>query len=969
MPVAISMKAEEAERELSTGGYQAVRAHDGSLTPAFQPDSSRAQATRVTRAVLSVGLAVVLTCVACLLSARSQPDLQMTGSESQWQAIRKMSLPHAWSKGRVLHRQMQLENEKLPSLANVFQTPTPTGSIYNPHFSHDGVPPNVVGGTKGGVFTGTHHSPKGCPLTLGSGTYTNIFGQEADDCDGVNRGCDGILDSGKVLDICGVCGGDGLSCIHWCDGIPNSGNVFDECGVCGGSGISPGACDCDGRVPDVCGVCGGTGIPSEFCDCAHQVLDACNVCGGHATDATTCEDDDDGGGGECPSGTYGPHGGPCRACEQGKTSAGGSTAENECVCDVGFTGAQLEVGGNTYDLESCVPCAAGTYKDIIGSAQCRPCPANLMSLAGSAAVSDCGCGHGLTGAGDEECSACSAGTYKDTVGSEACVNVCPANSDSPAGSVAITDCTCNAGYTGANGGVCTACEAGTFKASSGSETCTECPQNAFSPPASVEDGACACNKGYTGIDCHACQAGKFKHVTGADGCVDCVAGKYSTSMGANSAHTCITCPADSTAPAGSPTEASCECNAGFIGPAGGPCVICKSGKYQVGGACVDCPGGLTSAPGSASSEDCLEVCPPGSFGPHGGPCEACEEGKFKAAPGSDPCVDQCPANTMSASGSKALTDCKCNAGYTADADGMECEACSAGSYKEERGSGQCEVCEAGTYSRVMAAASSDTCVTCPANSLSAAGSVSANDCVCSAGHTGPNGGTCEPCSPGTYKEEMGAGECTLCESGTYSKASGATSKDTCTLCSAVSSSKGAGSTTCECNAGYTGPDLGPCDPCPAGTYKDFVGSGMCVPCHDKSSSPAGSTRTTDCACNPGYTGTNGGQCTACAAGTFKATSGSETCTSCPDNTVSPPASVAESSCENNKKEKEKEKDDGDDDKRVTCNNKKTARASEPMSSDCAAELRNAKQNKKLDDLYARCRTALDFRKRCPQICW
>merc|ERR1711939_1219637 len=58
----------------------------------------------------------------------------------------------------------------------------------------------------------------------------------------------------------------------------------------------------------------------------------------------------------------------------------------------------------------------------------------------------------------------------------------------------------------------------------------------------------------------------------------------------------------------------------------------------------------------------------------------------------------------------------------------------------------------------------------------------------------------------------------------------------------------------------------------------------------------------------------------------------------------------------------------DNDKRVTCNNKKTARASEPMSSDCEAELRNAKQNKKLDDLYARCRTALDFRKRCPQIC-
>ena len=42
--------------------------------------------------------------------------------------------------------------------------------------------------------------------------------------------------------------------------------------------------------------------------------------------------------------------------------------------------------------------------------------------------------------------------------------------------------------------------------------------------------------------------------------------------------------------------------------------------------------------------------------------------------------------------------------------------------------------------------------------------------------------------------------------------------------------------------------------------------------------------------------------------------------------------------------------DNDNDKRVTCNKKKTARASEPMSSDCAAELSNAKQNKQLDDL-------------------
>jgi len=58
-------------------------------------------------------------------------------------------------------------------------------------------------------------------------------------------------------------------------------------------------------------------------------------------------------------------------------------------------------------------------------------------------------------------------------------------------------------------------------------------------------------------------------------------------------------------------------------------------------------------------------------------------------------------------------------------------------------------------------------------------------------------------------------------------------------------------------------------------------------------------------------------------------------------------------------------DEEDEGGKKKCNKKKTKRArEEPMSSDCAAEM----QNQQLDDLYAQCRTSLDFRKRCPQIC-
>ena len=50
-----------------------------------------------------------------------------------------------------------------------------------------------------------------------------------------------------------------------------------------------------------------------------------------------------------------------------------------------------------------------------------------------------------------------------------------------AGSDASGDCACNAGYTGANGGTCTACETGKYKDSPGAGACTACPDNSVSP--------------------------------------------------------------------------------------------------------------------------------------------------------------------------------------------------------------------------------------------------------------------------------------------------------------------------------------------------------------------------------------------------------------------------------------------------------------------------------------------------------
>jgi hypothetical protein len=43
--------------------------------------------------------------------------------------------------------------------------------------------------------------------------------------------------------------------------------------------------------------------------------------------------------------------------------------------------------------------------------------------------------------------------------------VCPANSAAPAGSGFITNCLCNGGVTGPNGGPCAPCAAGMYKVS------------------------------------------------------------------------------------------------------------------------------------------------------------------------------------------------------------------------------------------------------------------------------------------------------------------------------------------------------------------------------------------------------------------------------------------------------------------------------------------------------------------------
>jgi hypothetical protein len=118
-------------------------------------------------------------------------------------------------------------------------------------------------------------------------------------------------------------------------------------------------------------------------------------------------------------------------------------------CPSGYTGP---------DDGPCIECPAGTFKFDIGNEACTACPTAKFSV--------------TVGATD--------GTY--------CV-ACPAYSNAPAQTSAATSCTCNAGFTGPDGGTCTACAAGTYKSTPGSEFCTDCVAEEGS---TQQEGATAC---------------------------------------------------------------------------------------------------------------------------------------------------------------------------------------------------------------------------------------------------------------------------------------------------------------------------------------------------------------------------------------------------------------------------------------------------------------------------------------------
>jgi len=277
----------------------------------------------------------------------------------------------------------------------------------------------------------------------------------------------------------------------------------------------------------------------------------------------------------------------------------------------------------------CTDCENGTYKDSVGSADCVLCTRNSTSRPGSSSSSECQCRPGFvmkSGA----CSVCKAGTFNPAQSATACLDcpagsystdiaavlsstckICPGNAFSSAGTTSKIGCFCLAGYTGANGDDCSACESGYSKPTNGSAACAACDEGTYS--------------NYTGVSaCTSCDAGTFSNARNALLCVKCDVGKYSLQEASN----CTNCPMDTMSAEGS---GDCTCNLGFTGLNMGPCSACGSGTYK-------------SVNGSST-------------------CLLCPNGKYWGSNASSAC-SLCPAFATSSVGSIEIGDCECAPGYT-----------------------------------------------------------------------------------------------------------------------------------------------------------------------------------------------------------------------------------------------------------------------------------------------------------------
>jgi len=603
--------------------------------------------------------------------------------------------------------------------------------------------------------------------------------------------------------------------------------------------------------------------------------------------------DENGGCVACPINTFKAAAGDvnCTDCRlNSETSASGSTVDSDCECVAGYY--------NLNGADDCQECPQGTYKDTAGNGQaCTTCPVySTTADTGNDELNDCVCDLGYTGLSASSCVPCATGTYKNFIGSGSCTT-CPTGSTSPAGSNASTDCVCESPpYTGPIGGPCE-CSPGYFLQSIPSNWNFE----SRTPYLELSDGQASGSLSYLGSknlgssivvvsSSIPTSEGILWELGGAGaGAVFYVEGSVPTQY------------LHISAGAGDTFKASSDDKTAVIRISLPDSRIPQDGTVVELVLIVTQPGELkfyidkVLIDSATCTQFCHATCTDSSThywhgndnaklngysnsvvvnnlantawqGTISGKMQVFEQttdevtnqNYFVANSGASNCT-LCEANHYCIGGNQSQTACPGNALSDVGSDELlDCISCFVGKYE----------------------GSSGNCTNCPSNSNSTEGSNAVTNCTCNPGYTGADGGPCEACVAGKYKDITGSANCTSCPSNSYSDAGS----------DAV--------TNCVCNVGYSGPDGGACTACLAGKYKDITGSAPCTDCPSNTVSDEASDEEADCVCNVGYRVVNvsSASCEACETGKYKNTSGNEECVSCPANSTSPPASTSVTAC-------------------------------------------------------------------------
>jgi hypothetical protein len=576
------------------------------------------------------------------------------------------------------------------------------------------------------------------------------------------------------------------------------------------------------------------------------------------------------------------------------------------MCNAGYTGTN-----------PCTACVMGKYKSSVGSHGCSNCGSLQWNYAPAASsVDSCVCASGTFGAPPAvQCVVCPIGTYKVGGGNADSCTTCPVQSTTTeTQSNELTDCVCNAGYTGYPGG-----------------PCSICPANSYSSANSWTAADCLCNTGYgsslpTG-SCVACASGTYKVDTDYNTNAICYADRYwdmKTASGTNVAGliqhwrqygynenrifgcACTACPMlPSISPTGSTAQSACVCNTGYTASTAGRINLARS--CGTGGDACSAVQSSTAYSGIASrgndgstnggywsSSHCTHTSDSGTnawwrvdFGREVDVYQVDIVGRrdhqtrtegYTITVGNTASTTihanngVCVANQPALLGSGQVTTIICRptrrGRYLQFHNPRVFTLCEVWVY----GPPICDACSPGKYNAI---AGSGTCTDCPVNSVSPAGSGANTACLCSPGFTvseqqcAVEGATCV-CS-GSMRfgrdtrwtaPQMVSGSIVCDYRILGDPAPGATK-------------------TCRCTS-----DFGTCTACAVGTYKTATGTATCTDCPVNMNSPAGSTSANACRCNAGYTGPDGGPCSACGAGTFKASPGSAACGSCATGTYS-----------------------------------------------------------------------------------